>query len=164
MGFMGCGKSTLGKKLANKLGYNFADLDKMIEQASGRSIPQLFEQGGEAYFRAIEKTVLLETASLEQTVVALGGGTPCTSTEEFSAMDWINANGYSIFLDLPAGMLFDRLRNAKAERPLLAEKSDEALRLFIDLKLAERRPFYERADRSFEPHRFSLDFLVEAIS
>jgi shikimate kinase len=85
LGMMGVGKSTLGKQLARQLHYSFIDLDKAIEQAEGKSIPDLFEQKGESYFRLVEQRQLKETARKNHIVIAVGGGTPCY----YENMEWM---------------------------------------------------------------------------
>ncbi|MXV17132.1 shikimate kinase [Hufsiella ginkgonis] len=141
-GFMGCGKSTLGRKLANKLSYSFVDLDKVIEQNAGMPIPRYFEAFGETAFRELEKNTLQTTAFPEDTVIATGGGLPCFHDN----MQWMNEHGISAFISLPPKVLADRLNTAQEERPVLQNLKGEALLEFITKKLAEREPFYRKAN------------------
>ncbi len=141
IGFMGCGKTTVGKLLARKLNYRFVDLDKMIEEYEGKTIPELFELHHENGFRSLEKKYLQLTTQFQKTVVACGGGTPCF----FDNIKTINENGISIYLEMNVASLHSRLINSKAKRPLLAGKTEEELQSFIADKLIERQPFYKQA-------------------
>lgn len=157
---MGSGKSTLGKKLANKLGFAFIDLDKEIEEKEQQSINQIFEEKGEDYFRLIEKNILEELVSENTSfVMALGGGTPCFNNN----MEFINANGYSIYLKYNSGILFSRLVNAKTQRPLLKGKDDEQLKRFIEEKLAEREIFYKQSKFIIEEDNLKPESIIPLI-
>jgi shikimate kinase len=140
-GYMGSGKTTLGKKLARKLEYGFIDLDKAIEDRAGMTIADYFSHSGEAAFRQLERSVLLETVYPENCVVATGGGLPCF----FDNMDCMNAMGTTIYLRVPPGMLASRVLNGKQERPILKNLQGEELLTFIREKLTEREPFYQKA-------------------
>lgn len=142
IGFMGSGKSYWGKRLAAALGVAFYDLDTVIEERASKSIPTIFKQEGEAYFRALEKEALETTAMETPAVIGLGGGTPCF----FDNMSWIKRHGYSVFLDISVDLLIQRLKSETNQRPLLHNKTDEALRDFIGQKLSERRSYYEQAN------------------
>lgn len=141
IGMMGVGKSTLGKQLANALGYSFLDLDKQIVFLEGRSIQHIFEQEGEDYFREAEQHMLHQTVNSNQTVIATGGGTPCF----FDNMEWINKQGTSLYLEANTAFIVSRIRHNKDKRPLLKGKEEGELETFITHILAEREPFYSRA-------------------
>lgn len=141
IGFMGCGKTTLGRKLAARLGYEFMDLDHILEAQAGMSIAEYFSKFGEASFRRLESEVLKKTAYPENAVVSTGGGLPCF----FDNMEWINAHGRSVYIRLSPKTLADRLEKEKEKRPLLREKHGEALVAFIADKLIEREPYYNQA-------------------
>lgn len=141
LGFMGSGKSALGRKLARYVSYGFVDLDDLIVAKAGMEIPSIFSASGEAHFRSLEAETLRETASLERHIIALGGGTPCFGKN----MEWVNSNGHSVYLRLPVDVLFGRLRKKKAGRPLIAQMEDEALRDYIQGKVLERSVHYEKA-------------------
>lgn len=141
IGFMGCGKSTLGRKLATKLGYDFIDLDQQIEKQVGMSIGAYFAANGEAAFRAFERKTLQEFNYPSNCVVATGGGAPCY----FDNMEWINNNGTSVYIEMSATALARRLENGKDKRPLLKDMNSEELIHFIEHKLEERNPFYLQA-------------------
>lgn len=141
IGFMGCGKSTLGKKLAVKLGYDFIDLDHQIEKNIGTTIGGYFAANGEDAFRKLESETLKIFDYPNNVVVATGGGAPCF----FDNMDWMNANGLSIYIEMPAAALAKRLENGKEKRPLLRNLNEEQMIQFIENKLNERDIFYKRA-------------------
>ncbi|WP_242926471.1 shikimate kinase [Pontibacter vulgaris] len=144
IGMMGVGKTTLGRQLAQKLGYTFVDLDDYIVQREGRSITQIFEQEGQQKFRELERQALEAVVQeYEQAVIATGGGAPCF----FDNMAFINKYGKSIFLDLPASELLQRLQNSDLSvRPLLSGKSSEELYTYLVKTIKERRRFYEQAN------------------
>ncbi len=145
VGFMGCGKSYMGKTLAQSLGWEFLDMDDFLEANEGMTISQIFAEGGESLFRELEKNYLRATFDFENTVIATGGGAPCF----FDNMDWMNANGTTIYLDAPIAILVDRLKKETAHRPLLANKTTEELHEFIQNKLTERSPFYNKSNTIF---------------
>ena len=141
IGYMGCGKSTLGRKLAATLNLSFIDLDTFLEEKYFRTIPQIFAEEGEAGFRKKEQTVLHEVSAFDDVIVATGGGAPCF----FDNMEVMNNTGFCIFLDVDTGSLVNRLIHAKTERPIINGKSPEELHLFIEEMMVKRRPFYEKA-------------------
>lgn len=140
IGFMGSGKSTLGKELAKELGYTFIETDKWIEQQEGRSISQIFSESGEEYFRQKEIQFLIHLQLVDTCIVATGGGMPCTEAN----MTLMNQLGTTIWLDVDEGILVERLEKEKATRPLLSNEND------IKKKVAElleiRKPFYNMAN------------------
>lgn len=141
IGFMGSGKSTMGKKLATKLGYDFVDLDHEIEKQIGTSIGDYFASHGEAAFRKLESENLKNFPYPQNAVVATGGGTPCF----FDNMDWMNANGTSMYIEMPPAALAKRLEGGKEKRPLLRDLDEAQMIAFIENKLSERENFYKRA-------------------
>jgi len=114
IGFMGAGKTTLGKALAQQLSCPFKDTDDLIIQKTGLSIPEIFKAHGQQYFRLLESKVLREALFFNPVVVASGGGLPCF----WNNLEWMNANGVTIFLDVPLEILAHRLSN-DPNRPLL---------------------------------------------
>jgi shikimate kinase len=141
MGMPGCGKSTVGKLLAEKLHFEFIDLDAEIEKTTQKTISQIFETEGETSFRQKEKEALKQALQKENTVIALGGGTPCF----FDNMDKINAAAFSVYLNTPVTILHQRLLKEQAQRPLLAGKTPDALLAYLQDKLKERSAFFESA-------------------
>lgn len=145
IGYMGAGKTTLGRALANELGLTFIDLDNFIEERFRKSIGDIFAERGEEEFRRIEQRMLHEVAEFEDVVISTGGGTPCF----FDNIDYMNSMGTTVYLDVPVERLFIRLSIARKQRPLIQEKSDEELRNFITEQLAKRAPFYQKAQHTF---------------
>lgn len=141
VGYMGSGKTTLGKAFARVLNLTFVDLDWYIEERFHKTISELFAEKGEAGFRELEKKMLHEVAEFENVVIATGGGTPCF----FDNMDFMNAHGKTVFLNVNTGVLFQRLAVAKQSRPILSNKTDEELLQFISESLEKRLPHYTMA-------------------
>jgi len=142
VGYMGCGKTTMGERLSAALGLEFIDLDDFIVEAEGRSIPQIFSDEGEAGYRGIERRCLNEIVNYEdKVVVATGGGTPCF----YDNMSVMNADGLTIYLQMDVKSLSYRLEHSKSERPLLANMMGEELEEFARVHLEERKHFYEEA-------------------
>lgn len=141
IGYMGSGKTTLGRAFAKATGLSFVDLDWFIEERSHRTVSQLFAEEGEEGFRRLEKKMLHEVSEFEDVVIACGGGTPCF----YDNMDFMEENGITVFLDASQNVLFRRLKIAAAGRPLLKEKTDEELREFIASGIEARMPWYGRA-------------------
>lgn len=149
IGYMGAGKTTLGKAFARALGLAFVDLDWYIEERFHKSIRQLFAERGEDGFRELEKRMLHEAADFEDVVISVGGGTPCF----FDNMEYMNGVGETVFLDVDIRVLFRRLKVAKQQRPLLDGKSDEELMQFIREALDKRLPYYTKAKYVFNGER-----------
>lgn len=138
IGFMGCGKSSFGKRLAKKLDYPFVDLDEEIENQSGKSIPELFKLDGEAAFRKLEQDMLLETLIHKKAVIATGGGTPCFEDN----MEFMNTEGITVYLRMSPLSITHRLENAKRQRPLVENLKGDKLLEFVKQRLSHREEFY----------------------
>lgn len=136
----GSGKSTLAKQLAKEISYHFLDLDELIVLNERSSINEIFAIHGEDYFRQVEQKVLLHTTTLNNAVIALGGGTPCF----FDNMQLINKSGFSIYLDVPLEIISKRLSKESNTRPLLNVKPDELLAQITE-KHHQRFDFYKQA-------------------
>lgn len=141
IGFMGSGKSTLGAQLARLVGYQFIDMDHMIEETAEMSIPEIFNEHGEEVFRKWEYDILHELCRREKLVISTGGGAPCYS----NMMDLMNTHGTTIYLKLSPEALKTRLIQSSAERPLIMGKSESELLDFIKSLLKKRELFYKRA-------------------
>ena len=148
-GYMGSGKTTLGRALAADLNVQFIDLDHYIEQRYRKTIAQLFAEKGEEGFREVERRMLHEVGEFEDVIISTGGGTPCF----FDNIEFMNAQGTTIYLDVPVERLFIRLCIARSKRPLIKDKSDEELRAFIIEQLEKRAPHYSKAQYSFKADR-----------
>lgn len=146
IGYMGAGKTTLGKILARELNLEFIDLDSYIENRFHQSVSQLFATRGEEGFRKIERNMLFEVAEFENVVISAGGGTPCF----FDNMEYMNKQGLTIYLKATPETLRTHLRMGKQKRPLIAEKNDTELDAFIRESLDKREPFYCQAQQIFD--------------
>ena len=158
IGYMGAGKTTLGRALAAALGIEFIDLDYYIEERLCKSISQIFAEKGEEGFREIERRMLHEAGEFENVVISTGGGTPCF----FDNIEYMNRQGATVFLDVPVERLFIRLSIARKKRPLIMGKSDEELRCFIAEQLAKRLPHYSKAKQRFTADRLEDVKQIEA--
>lgn len=141
IGFMGSGKSTLGSKLARQIGYQYTDMDQLIEETAEMSIPGIFSEHGEDVFRKWEFDIMTELCRQEKLVISTGGGAPCHS----EMMDLMNAHGTTIYIQLSPETLKERLIRSKTERPLIKGKSEPELLEFIKTLLEKREPFYKQA-------------------
>jgi shikimate kinase len=159
-GFMGCGKSTLGRHLAKRMNREFIDLDRLIETKTGKNIVDLFKEQGEKAFRILETRYLFEVVKTPKPcVVALGGGTLTSDTNASMAKD----NGLLIYISLTADELFERLRKSNTRRPLIKGLSKEALRLYIHRTLETRLPDYKKAHLELDGVKLNDMFLLDAI-
>lgn len=138
---MGVGKSTIAKAYANRNDLLADDLDKIIERQTETSIKEIFQQQGETAFREIEREALQNSFQTKNQVIATGGGTPL----HFNNMELMLQQGIVIYLYLNEGVLYHRLKERKAHRPLIANIADENLRDFIENHLNQRIPIYEKA-------------------
>ena len=157
VGFMGSGKTTLGKKLATKLKMKFVDLDEVIcIRTEFASIKNLIEEKGFDVFRQ-EESETLKSLLTEGKVVSTGGGTPCY----FDNLEWMKSKGKVVFLQVDEGVLFSRLMNTDMEeRPMLKNLDEVGLKDFIHDKLEERLPFYKQAHLVFDPVNNTIVYLI----
>ena len=146
IGYMGAGKTTVGKALAKELGLTFYDLDWYITSRMRKTVGQIFEERGEEGFRQIERSMLHEVAEFEDVVISCGGGTPCF----FDNIDYMNQQAPVVYLKADPEVLYKHLAMSKNDRPLLRGKSQEELIVFIREQLEKREPFYSKA-------RYTLD-------
>jgi shikimate kinase len=159
IGFMGSGKTTAAKELSIISGLSFYDMDQMLEVRYDKSIAAIFAENGETFFRKAERELLIELAEKTDCIIATGGGTPCY----YDHMELINRNGISVYLQCSVEELFGWLKYHKAERPLLRDKSDEELKLFILEELNQREPFYLQAKLKVEIYKTNANELWERI-
>jgi shikimate kinase len=159
IGFMGSGKSTSGKKLADRLGWSFIDLDERIEERAGMKIPEIFANKGEAWFREMEATVLHDLAHTTDLVVSTGGGAPCYDDN----MDFMLHSGLTVYLKLTPEQLKNRLQNSKTERPLLKNINEPYLTDYISQKLSEREKWYSRAAITVDGFETDISSLISLV-
>lgn len=141
IGYMGSGKTTVGRALAHNLGLSFYDLDWYIESRMHKTVKQLFDEKGEAGFRLIERNLLHELAEFENIVISCGGGTPCF----FDNMAYLNAQGDTVYLKATPDVLYGHLKMGKTVRPLLLDKTEDEVQTFISRQLSERETYYNKA-------------------
>lgn len=157
---MGSGKTTLAKKLANKLDIPFIDTDEEIVREIGMSITEYFQMHGENKFRELEREQLQKTAN-QNAIISTGGGSPCF----FDNIQWMNNNGTSVYLKMSPKSLFDRLSQSKPnKRPILIGKTEQELFDFISEKLIEREPFYSQAQIVIDQINTSVEELIEILN
>ena len=142
MGFMGAGKTTLGKALAKDLGVSFIDLDQYIESRFMKSVTQIFASRGEQGFREIESRLLREVGEFDDVIVSCGGSTPLIGDN----MEYMLQHGQTVYLKCNNDTLLRRLKAARSQRPLIASKNDQELALFIESETARREPGYLKAE------------------
>ena len=146
IGYMGAGKTTIGRALAKELDVPFYDLDWYIESRRHKTVAQIFAEEGEEAFRRIEHNMLHEVAEFEDVVISCGGGTPCF----FDNMEYMNTQGQVVYLKAEPQVLIDHLRMGRTERPLLKGKSPEELEEFIKEQVRAREPYYNQARYIFD--------------
>lgn len=147
IGYMGAGKTTTGRELAKALGLEFIDLDQFIQARYQKTVSQIFQDVGEAEFRNIERNVLKEIGDFEDVIISTGGGTPCF----FDNMQYMNNVGTTIYLKAHPEALSKRLNTCKEKRPLIKDKNEEELYIYVTENLHKREPFYSQAKVIFEP-------------
>lgn len=140
-GMTGSGKSYWSRHLARKLKTGGYDLDFLVASHEEKTIAEIFEEDGEAYFRKSESKILRWFGEKKAFVLATGGGTPCFGDN----MDWMNKEGITVWIDEPVETLVQRLLPEKAHRPLISHLSDNELAAFLSRQLKEREPFYTKA-------------------
>lgn len=145
LGFMGCGKTTLGRALHAATGIDFVDLDSSIEHRTGMNVRQIFDSLGETQFRLLEREQL-QAESNRPVIVACGGGTPCNHGN----MALMNTLGTTVWLQAPVPVLVRRLRQGAAQRPLIASLNENEIETFVTQTLRMRLPSYARARYCFD--------------
>lgn len=161
LGYMGSGKTIVGKELAQYWSFSFFDLDTLIEQELQQKITVIFEKKSEIYFRKIEHKILCKVLNMPDNIVlSLGGGTPCY----YDNMCLINRKSISVYLYNSIRNLTIRLKKEKANRPIIKSIKDEKLFEFIAKHLFERQPFYKKAKHILKCDNKSPKELVEEIN
>ena len=164
IGFMGSGKTTIGRHIAEKTGFFFVDTDRFIEMRHRMTVSEIFEQRGEAAFREMERDLLIKVSKFDSTVISTGGAMPCFGNN----MDIMLESGKVIYLSASPEELSKRLLRSHKKRPLIRGKTEEEMRNFIEEQLEIREPFYNRANFILKSDNLSLslpsDFLLNDIS
>jgi len=160
VGFMGAGKTTVGKQLAEKFGYTSLDLDDAFEEKYKINIKTFFHKYDENLFRNLEVNLLASTFEMENVIISTGGGTPAF----FNSIDKMNEHGLTIYLKMTVAGLVERLQKAKRPRPLIKSKNTKSLTEFITQKLSERMIFYERAQLIVDADNIDVDGLYNQIN
>jgi len=145
IGYMGAGKTTLGKAFAKEMNLSFVDQDWYIEERFHKTIQEIFCERGEQGFRELERQILHEISEFEDVVISTGGGAPCF----YDNMDFMNQQGKTVFLNVSPEVLFNRLKLASGTRPILQGKTNDELKAFIVKALEKRAPFYTKAKYIF---------------
>jgi shikimate kinase len=159
VGFMACGKTTIGKKIAKKLGFGFVDTDQFIEKKTNLTVSEIFSTKGESAFRELESEALRELASRHNVVVATGGGMPCYKDN----MAFIVEKGISIYIQLSPLALLSRLKTNKTDRPLLNALTEDNLMHYIESSLIEREKFYNASAIKVEGIDLTVEKLMAAL-
>lgn len=155
IGMPGSGKSTVGEQLARKTGLPFFDLDEVIVEQEGASVSSIFEVEGEEYFRQIESECLKEvTNKRESFVMATGGGSPCYH----AGIDWMNAHGQTIFIDVAPKVLVERT-SKQEKRPLLKGNPEERIKWLYEKRLKT----YQKAQLHINASQLTIQEAVERI-
>lgn len=159
VGYMSAGKSTTAKRLANRLGMEAFDTDRLFEARYKISINDFFHKYDANLYRRLETQILHDTLQYDNAVIATGGGTPCFNGN----MDWMNQHGFTIFLKISPQSAITRLSQSKVKRPLVYERPAEELADFIQNNYAERMPFYEKAQLTFKGEDLDIEALMALI-
>ena len=160
VGYMGAGKTTIGKVLSKLIGLTFIDLDYYIEGRFRKTVAQLFAERGEEGFRSIERNMLHEVAEFEDVLVSTGGGTPCF----FDNMEFMNQQGTTIYLQVSVDELASRLEVCKHTRPVLKNRTGDELKAFVAESLSGRLPFYQKASIVFDANELMTEADAYALS
>lgn len=147
LGYMGVGKSTLGKMAADILSVEFVDFDSLLEAHQQMTISEIFSQFGETFFRKLEHELLREIVQTrDQFIIGTGGGLPCFHNN----LQIMNEYGYTVYLRASSDSIVERLSQSAGSRPLILNKSTEDLYDFVTAMLSEREPIYQQAKATVE--------------
>lgn len=160
VGYMSAGKSTTAKRLANRLGLEAFDTDRLFEARYRISVNDFFQKYDEPLYRKLETQILHDTLQYDNAVIATGGGTACFNDN----MAWMNQNGFTVFLRISPQSAVVRLSQSKVRRPKVYGKSTEELEAFIQKNYTERLPFYEQAQLTVKAEDLDIDALAEKIN
>jgi shikimate kinase len=159
IGYMGSGKSTIGKTLARSMNYPFHDMDQIFEKHAGMNIPDFFKQFGEVAFRKRERELLTTICQWKDAVISTGGGTPCY----YDNLEMMNRAGVTVYLNLNVEELYERLNKDEHIRPLLMDAPRGNLKDYISRHLREREKYYLKAKVVHDPLQSDIDELINRI-
>ena len=159
VGYMGAGKTTAARRLAQRLGWEVVDTDALFEEKYKISVNDFFNKYDEALYRKLESEVLKATENLENVVVSTGGGTACY----FDNMEWMNQHGLTVFMHISPKAAVDRVIHSRHKRPLVEGKSEEELTEFVNKHYASRMPFYEKARITVKSEDLDVDGMMNTI-
>ncbi|WP_406844343.1 shikimate kinase [Flavobacterium soyae] len=161
LGYMGCGKSTIAQNLSKITNIPFLDLDNCIEKKTNLSIKEIFEKHGEIYFRKLEHEIFLELLqSSEDSIIGLGGGTPCYANNHLLLQ---REDITSIYLKASIETLYNRLVYNKSKRPLIADMNEDEMKEFIAKHLFDRSFYYNHAQHKVVVDNKTVDETVDGI-
>ena len=155
IGYMGAGKTAVGRALARRYGLEHIDLDWRIEQRFRTKIADMFAEIGEEGFRLRERNMLYEVMQMEDVIVSVGGGTPCF----FDNMEQMNATGRTIYLKCGVDVLTERIMRSQNKRPVVANKTKGELMKFVTEHLTEREAFYKQANEVWNGEELRIENL-----
>lgn len=156
IGYMCSGKSSISRRLANKLGYQAFDTDDMFEEKYHISVQDFFDKYGEEYFRKFESDILKKTGKFHNVVISTGGGTPCF----FDNMQWMNENGATVFVKISPMTAYHRLQSARRKRPLIQGKNEEELCQYVENHYNSRLQYYEQATITVKGESVNIDEIL----
>lgn len=160
VGFMGAGKSSIGRRLANLMKIRHIDLDEHIEERERRSISTIFANEGQDAFRKLEADALRDINYETDCVISTGGGTPCF----LDNMQFMLDNGTVIYLSMSPGMLKSRLEKSKKDRPLLKNLTSDELLQYIEKTLEEREKWYKKANYTVDGDKVDIELLRQILN
>lgn len=159
VGYMYSGKTTVGRLLAQRLGYDFVDTDQLFENKYRTTIPLFLKKYDEPLFRKLEAQVLRSTETMDHVVVATGGGTPC----HHGSMEWILQHGVAVHLQLDLEGALLRHAQSRNVRPLLAQMDEKECREYVSRQLSQRDPYYTLAPISIDALNPDVEALAAAV-
>lgn len=161
IGYMGCGKSSVGAAVARRTGFRFVDMDRELEREAGCSVAEIFSRCGEEGFRAMERELVERLAAAEgDTIVATGGGAPCFGDN----MERMNAAGVTVYFKMSPQKLAARLKPGRARRPLIRDLDDAALEAYVATNLERREKWYGQARVVIDCDGVGDGYIVEHVA
>ena len=160
VGFMGSGKTTIGRLISQKLDFNFVDTDRHIEMQQSLTVAEIFLQHGEAVFRKMEHEMLLYLLNCDSAVIATGGGMPCYNDN----MNIMLSVGKVVYLKTSPQELAKRLILSNTERPLIKGKTENELLHYITAQLSKREHYYNCADVTIQTEKNSIEDILKLVN